>query len=240
MGCHFPSRLTATLNLCLICFKITRAPAILLEHMYKKFEIDRTKFKGGCQSGRKVVLYDSKSDLPLRMDKKIPQLWEIFFSTTNSTLHCATLVVNVINGRVPAHLVVLWCSLLYMCIQHSVSKRRTRREESLTDLSFRSCIQLEVHRGDKKNGILAPFSHKMAFLKSKFKDDPVRVQWHNVPHFKGLEQTFKMRYSTSLNSHWIQKYQPSKLNVRIKTSGLLLKRTFFLMFNFDGLYLYIQ
>ena len=33
--------------------------------MHKKFEIDRTKIKGGCQSGRKVVTHDSKSDLPL-------------------------------------------------------------------------------------------------------------------------------------------------------------------------------
>ena len=41
--------------------------------------------------------------------------------------------------------------------------------------------------GDKKNGILAIFSHKMAFLKSKFKDDPVRVQRHTVRHFKDLE-----------------------------------------------------
>ena len=33
--------------------------------MHKKFEIDRTKIKGGCQSGRKVVTHNSKSDLPL-------------------------------------------------------------------------------------------------------------------------------------------------------------------------------
>ena len=33
--------------------------------MHKKFEINRTKIKGGCQLGRKVVPYDSKSDLPL-------------------------------------------------------------------------------------------------------------------------------------------------------------------------------
>ena len=32
--------------------------------MQRKFEINRTKIKGGCQSGRKVVLYNSKSDLP--------------------------------------------------------------------------------------------------------------------------------------------------------------------------------
>ena len=33
--------------------------------MYKKFEINRTKIKGGCQLGRKVVTHNSKSDLPL-------------------------------------------------------------------------------------------------------------------------------------------------------------------------------
>ena len=29
------------------------------------FEVNQTKSKGGCQSGRKVVHQDSKSDLPL-------------------------------------------------------------------------------------------------------------------------------------------------------------------------------
>ena len=33
--------------------------------MHKKFEINRTKIKGGCQSGRQVVTHNSKSDLPL-------------------------------------------------------------------------------------------------------------------------------------------------------------------------------
>ena len=33
--------------------------------MHKKFEINETNIKGGCQSGRKVVPHDSKSDLPL-------------------------------------------------------------------------------------------------------------------------------------------------------------------------------
>ena len=32
--------------------------------MHKKFEINQTKIKGGCQSGRK----DSKSDLPLEIN----------------------------------------------------------------------------------------------------------------------------------------------------------------------------
>ena len=38
---------------------------MLLEHMHKKFQINRTKIKGGCQSARKVVAYNSKSDFPL-------------------------------------------------------------------------------------------------------------------------------------------------------------------------------
>ena len=33
--------------------------------MHKKFEINQTKIKGGCQSGRKVVAHNSKSDLAL-------------------------------------------------------------------------------------------------------------------------------------------------------------------------------
>ena len=69
MRYHFSSRMTATLNLCLIYFKITWALAILLERMDKKFEINRTKIKGGCQSGRKVVTHNSKSNLPLVMHK---------------------------------------------------------------------------------------------------------------------------------------------------------------------------
>ena len=34
------------------------------------FELNQTKIKGGCQSGKKVVPHDSKSDLPLVSDKK--------------------------------------------------------------------------------------------------------------------------------------------------------------------------
>ena len=33
--------------------------------MHKKFEMNRTKIKAGCESGRKVVSHNSKSDLPL-------------------------------------------------------------------------------------------------------------------------------------------------------------------------------
>ena len=33
--------------------------------MSNDFEVNQTKVKGGCHSGRKVVPHDSKSDLPL-------------------------------------------------------------------------------------------------------------------------------------------------------------------------------
>ena len=33
--------------------------------MHNKFEKNRRKIKGSCQSGRKVVIHNSKSDLPL-------------------------------------------------------------------------------------------------------------------------------------------------------------------------------
>ena len=54
----------------MIYLKITSALAILLEHIRKKFEINRAKIKGGCQSGRKMVTYNSKSDLPLPAEVK--------------------------------------------------------------------------------------------------------------------------------------------------------------------------
>ena len=37
--------------------------------MYKKFKINQRKIKGGCQQGRKVVTHNSKSDLPLGIQK---------------------------------------------------------------------------------------------------------------------------------------------------------------------------
>ena len=55
-----------------------------LEHMHKKVEINRTKIKGGCQSGRKVVPHNSKSDLPLVL--KMSQKLFIRFSLSMSTI----------------------------------------------------------------------------------------------------------------------------------------------------------
>ncbi len=65
-------------------------------------------------------------------------------SIFRQTLHCGSSVVNVINGRVPAHLVVLAyilldarTSLLYMCIQlftqreNEVPKQGGERQDTL-------------------------------------------------------------------------------------------------------------
>ena len=39
-----------------------------IQHHYScDFEVNQTKNKGGCQSGRKVIPHDSKSDLPLNV-----------------------------------------------------------------------------------------------------------------------------------------------------------------------------
>ena len=43
--------------------------------MHKEFDINRKKIKGDCQSGRKVVTHNSKSDLPLIFPK-------LFFTTS--------------------------------------------------------------------------------------------------------------------------------------------------------------
>ena len=59
---------------CILCKKLFEIWALstLLEHMHKKFEINQTKIKGSCQSERKIVTHDSKSDLPL----KITKIWD--------------------------------------------------------------------------------------------------------------------------------------------------------------------
>ena len=74
-----------------------------------------------------------------------------------------------------------------MEITTSGEKRKATPPDLLT-LSHMYFEKNQVHtHKDKSNGILALFRCKMDFLKLKFKDDPVRVQRHTVPHFKDLE-----------------------------------------------------
>ena len=49
--------------LCMCCNSVDSA--------HGDFEVNQTKIRGGCQSRRKVVPHDSKSDLPLVPSKKI-------------------------------------------------------------------------------------------------------------------------------------------------------------------------
>ena len=49
--------------------------------MHKKFEINQTKIKGGCQLGRKVVTHNSKNDLSLGYDvtERLSQITFTYF-----------------------------------------------------------------------------------------------------------------------------------------------------------------
>ena len=59
--------------------------------MHKKFEINPTKIKGSCQSGRKVATHNSKSDLPLD-----------FSTNTVDTLPEKTLICKIYDLTRPA------------------------------------------------------------------------------------------------------------------------------------------
>ena len=48
------------------------------------FEVNQTKIKGGCQSGRKVVPHDSKSDLPLHRNGITAPL--VYLSRVSTTI----------------------------------------------------------------------------------------------------------------------------------------------------------
>ena len=56
--------------------------------MHKKFEINRTKIKGGCQSGTKVVTHNSKSDLPLIISLFVTvgpdDDWQFYWASTQT------------------------------------------------------------------------------------------------------------------------------------------------------------
>ena len=58
-------------------------------HVILKY-INRTKIKGGCQLGRKVVTHDSKSDLPLLHTDNISGIFRfvsrIYLETDNQNL----------------------------------------------------------------------------------------------------------------------------------------------------------
>ena len=50
-----------------------------IREQVQELEINLTKIKGGCQSGRKVVIHNSKSDLALDFyEKKVIFIYTIF------------------------------------------------------------------------------------------------------------------------------------------------------------------
>ena len=64
-------RLKATLNLCPIYLKLIvhASNSMASAHVIFKY-VYQTNDKGGCQSGRKVVPHDSKSDFLLGVEKR--------------------------------------------------------------------------------------------------------------------------------------------------------------------------
>ena len=70
-------RLTATLNLCPINLKLLVHVLLLYGYCSCDFEINQKKIKGGCQSGRKVVPHDFKSDSPLVLHTKCNMIQDI-------------------------------------------------------------------------------------------------------------------------------------------------------------------
>ena len=77
------------------------------------------------------------------------------------------------------------------CEHSKVNNNQSHQVKSILYLKQKAGPQLFhflcITQTSKSNGPIAVFRCKMAFLKSKFKDDPVRVQRHAVSHFKGLE-----------------------------------------------------
>ena len=69
-----------------------------------------------------------------------------------------------------------------------VSKFASKSQEEFVARFFSFKLAVKGHTVPRKSlGTFGLFSHKMAFLKSKSKDDLVRVQRHTVRHFKDLE-----------------------------------------------------
>ena len=83
-----------------------------IEHMQKKFQINQKKIKGGCQSGRKVVTHNSKSDLPLpKKAKKVPHLPKSTLMIRVRMTHSRMLKVTIFNF---AMFFVESCNLVYI------------------------------------------------------------------------------------------------------------------------------
>ena len=115
--------LTATLNFCHIYFKITRALAILIKHIHKKFEIYWIKIKGGCQSGRKAVTQNlSSMYLYIQILKNKPELDEMsyyFFVLLHLWNHTRSIFDWPMNGgpNVKGYNIVLFFPLHMLNLQ---------------------------------------------------------------------------------------------------------------------------
>ena len=109
--------------------------------MLKKFEINRTKIKGSCQSGRKVITHDSKSDLPLE--------FEIFFFFSYNKSHQSLL------DRVP-----IWSLWKPLPFRRSV----IHLPKTKTSLTLKKMTTMTIGKGN-----INVFSNHQRALRSIFK-----------------------------------------------------------------------
>ena len=67
--------------------------------MLKKLEINWTKIRGGCQSGRKVAPQDSKSDLPLEDQAAYIQITPPQFCDPKRWFLCELVIAMIMHAK---------------------------------------------------------------------------------------------------------------------------------------------
>ena len=89
--------------------------------MHKKFEIDGTKIEDGCQSWRKLVTHNSKSNLPLDTNKQCVNKLFLKNLTYANKRFCWQLTVDCIIG-----IILTLDALITMRKYHKKPKRTVK------------------------------------------------------------------------------------------------------------------
>ena len=129
--------------------------------MHKKFQINWTKIRGSCQSGRKVVPHNSKSDLPLTvqcfLNVQFLNIYEFLYQCAplHSSRRCNLSSIPLRASRSMMNLLCLGTSNQQ---GPEMTKRRLKRlivSSILTDHTYylTKCVRLTVlrHRQNNQN-----------------------------------------------------------------------------------------
>ena len=112
-----------------------RAPIVL--HMHKKFQVNRTKIKEGCQSYTKAAHQDSKSDLPLVYCNAQSIEGSVFYLHRKQDWKCALIETFFIKIVLTNYWTIFWkIGLLLKNLVKSYKKVHTVfvDEKSLADM----------------------------------------------------------------------------------------------------------